>query len=90
MCNHEQDFVIAKALKTLNENTESENLVPATNQSISKAAAKYELQVLGALAIAQVWIQSPCNPLHRTHNGHRLSATSQSLRIFISSKHVRL
>ncbi len=59
MCNHEQDFVIAKALKTLNENTESENLVPATNQSISKAAAKYELQVLGALAIAQVWILSP-------------------------------
>ena len=51
---HDRDFEIAKALRTLQDNTDPKNLIAATKQSISKAVAKYDLHVLGALAITQV------------------------------------
>jgi hypothetical protein len=51
---HDRDFEIAKALRTLHENTDPNNLIAATKQSISKAVAKYDVHVLGALAITQV------------------------------------
>jgi hypothetical protein len=66
MCDHERDFQIAKALKTLQENTDPQNLISATKQNISKAAAKYDLHVLGALTIAQVLITAPCEALCRS------------------------
>ena len=50
MNSHEQDFQFAKALKTLQENTDPQNLVSATKQWVSKQNTRN----LGALAIAQV------------------------------------
>ena len=54
LSSYERDFENAKALRTLQDNTDPKNLIAATKQSISKAVAKYDLHVLGALAITQV------------------------------------
>jgi hypothetical protein len=66
MCDHERDFEIAKALKTLQENTDPQNLVSATKQNLAKAAAKYDMQILGSLAIAQVLVAAPRESLCRS------------------------
>jgi hypothetical protein len=50
MSNHEYDFHVSKVLKTLQENTDPQNLVRATNQVL----AKFNQHVAGALTIAQV------------------------------------
>jgi len=55
MNSHEQDFQFAKALKTLQENTDPQNLVSATKQWLSKQNTRN----LGALAIAQVLTLNP-------------------------------
>jgi hypothetical protein len=90
---HDRDFEIAKALRTLQDNTDPENLIAATKQNISKAVAKYDLHILGALAITQVWNSQLGNPsvsFRPLTLVHRRSATSQSLRIYTLSKPVRL
>ena len=56
MSNHEYDFHVSKVLKTLQENTDPQNLVRATKQVL----AKFNQQVAGAQTIAQVLISTIC------------------------------
>jgi hypothetical protein len=52
---HENDFHIAKSLKTMQENTDPQNLIPSTKQMV----ANQDPSNLGALTIAQVLISDP-------------------------------
>ena len=64
LSSYERDFENAKALKTLQENTDPENLVAATKRKIEQAESYVAPESpnrpsLGALTIAQVLIKSP-------------------------------
>ena len=68
---HEHDFQFAKALKTLQENTDPQNLIPSTKQLVANQDPLY----LGALAIAQVWNSDPQAALRMIST--RLAGASQ-------------
>jgi hypothetical protein len=64
LSSYERDFENAKALKTLQENTDPENLVPATKRKVEQADQYVEPESpnkppVGALTIAQVLISDP-------------------------------
>jgi hypothetical protein len=67
----ERDFENAKALKTLQENTDPDNLVPATKRKVEQADRHVEPESpnrppVGALTIAQVRISDPLAALLMT------------------------
>jgi hypothetical protein len=93
LSSYERDFENAKALKTLQENTDPENLVRATKRKVEQAERHVEPEspnrpAIGALTIAQVltFLQCAAQPSHR---GRRRNATSQLPGISFSSKHDR-
>ena len=64
LSSYERDFENARALKTLQENTDPENLVPATKRKVEQAEQHVEPESpnrppVGALTIAQVWNSDP-------------------------------
>jgi hypothetical protein len=71
LSSYERDFENAKALKTLQENTDPENLVPATKRKVEQAEKHVTPEspnrpALGALTIAQVLVAAPRESLCRS------------------------
>ena len=80
LSSYERDFENARALKTLQENTDPENLVPATKRKVEQAEQHVEPESpnrppVGALTIAQVWNSDPQAALRMIST--RLAGASQ-------------